>query len=159
MDAKGHGAEGGRGGKREEGGGGRKEEEDKRTTNTEGRRMRVGGEGDSEAGGITHRESTYAHLALLLYQSAALHHVGFSGVGGRASKVLLTLALSFPHTYARTHTLCISINQSIYLSLSQKCRADVKAAPTSARRRVHINARTHRRTGEEGGGRRAPRSW
>lgn len=77
-----------------------------------------GGEGDSEAGGITHRESTYAHLALLLYQSAALHHVGFSGVGGRASKVLLTLALSFPHTYARTHTLCISINQSIYLSLS-----------------------------------------
>lgn len=150
MDAKGHGAEGGRGGKREEGGeerGRGQEDDEHRGEENEGR-----GEGDSEAGGITHRESTYAHLALLLYQSAALHHVGFSGVGGRASKVLLTLALSFPHTYARTHTLCISINQSIYLSLSQKCRADVKAASTSARRRVHINARTHRRRrgGEEG---------
>lgn len=31
----------------------------------------------------THRESTYAHLALLLHQSTALHHVGFSVTGAR----------------------------------------------------------------------------
>lgn len=70
-----------------------------------------------EGRGVTHRESTYAHLALLLHQSTALHHVGFSVSGGRVEG-----------------------------TSPQKCRADVKAASASARRRVHIDAhgtRTH----------------
>lgn len=69
------------------------------------------GEGHPFRGAITHRESTYAHLALLLHQSTALHHVGFS-VSEGASKIPVL-------------------------------RTDVKAASGSARRRVHIDARTH----------------
>lgn len=64
-------------------------------------------------GGITHRESTYAHLALLLHQSTALHHVGFSVSG--ASKVLLSSEMpsrregclgerATPRAHRRTHT-------------------------------------------------------
>lgn len=100
----------------------------------------------------TYRESTYAHLALLLDQSTALHHVGFSVSGGARRRYLLSSEMlpsrregclgerATPRAHRRTaHTTHTrTITRKTHTEREPRHRASAHTTPPSLRDSVTL---------------------
>lgn len=112
MDAKGHGAEGGRGGKREEGG--EEEEDDEhRGEENEGRGRKIRRQEELLTGKARMRILLSFFIRALLFIMSGFRVSG----GARRRYSSLSLSLSLTHTRARTLYVSLLINLSISLFL------------------------------------------